>query len=50
MLEVKQLTRSYGSINAVDNVSFIVGKGEIVSLLGTSRRKTGPRLRSIPTR
>jgi len=34
MLEVNQLTRSYGSTNAVDNVSFSVGKGEIVGLLG----------------
>jgi len=34
MLEVKQLTRSYGSFKAVDDVSFTMGKGEIVGLLG----------------
>lgn len=34
MLEVNQLTRSYGSFMAVDNVSFSIGKGEIVGLLG----------------
>jgi ABC-2 type transport system ATP-binding protein len=34
MLKVSQLTRSYGSFKAVDNVSFSIGKGEIVGLLG----------------
>ncbi|WP_230425730.1 ABC transporter ATP-binding protein [Spartinivicinus ruber] len=34
MLEVNQLTRCYGSFKAVDNVSFTIGKGEIVGLLG----------------
>jgi ABC-2 type transport system ATP-binding protein len=34
MLEVKQLTRRYGQFLAVDNVSFAIGKGEIVGLLG----------------
>lgn len=34
MLEVSQLTRSYGNFKAVDNVSFSIGKGEIVGLLG----------------
>lgn len=34
MLEVKQLTRLYGKIKAVDNVSFDIQKGEIVGLLG----------------
>ncbi|MGR9046839.1 MAG: ABC transporter ATP-binding protein [Gammaproteobacteria bacterium] len=34
MLQVKQLTRSYGDFIAVDNVSFSIGKGEIVGLLG----------------
>lgn len=34
MLEVSQLSRSYGSVKAVDNVSFSIGKGEIVGLLG----------------
>jgi ABC-2 type transport system ATP-binding protein len=34
MLEVDQLTRSYGQYKAVDQVSFSIGKGEIVGLLG----------------
>ena len=34
MLEVKALSRQYGSFTAVDNVSFSINKGEIVGLLG----------------
>ena len=34
MLDVKQLTRCYGDFVAVDNVSFNIGSGEIVGLLG----------------
>ena len=34
MLIVKQLTRLYGDITAVNNVSFKINKGEIVGLLG----------------
>jgi len=34
MLEVTNLSRSYGSFIAVDNVSFHIGKGAIVGLLG----------------
>jgi len=34
MLEVSQLTRSYGEFVAVDQVSFTIGRGEIVGLLG----------------
>lgn len=34
MLEVSNLTRSYGDFIAVDNVSFAIGQGEIVGLLG----------------
>ncbi len=34
MLEVNQLSRKYGSFLAVDKVSFTIGKGEIVGLLG----------------
>ncbi|WP_199257922.1 ABC transporter ATP-binding protein [Paracoccus binzhouensis] len=34
MIEVESLTRVYGSLTAVDNVSFSIGKGEVVGLLG----------------
>lgn len=34
MLEVSQISRSYGDFKAVDDVSFSVGGGEIVGLLG----------------
>ncbi|ODS22465.1 multidrug ABC transporter ATP-binding protein [Candidatus Endobugula sertula] len=34
MLQVNQLTRRYGDIKAVNNVSFLMKKGEIVGLLG----------------
>ncbi len=34
MIEVKRLTRYYGKHLAVDDISFSVGKGEIVGLLG----------------
>jgi len=34
MLEVTQLTRNYGALKAIEDVSFKIGKGEIVGLLG----------------
>lgn len=34
MIEVTGLTKQYGSVKAVDNVSFRVNKGEIVAFLG----------------
>lgn len=34
MIEVKGLTRKYGDLVAVDGVSFSIGKGEVVGLLG----------------
>lgn len=34
MIEVRELSRSYGDLKAVDRVSFAVGQGEIVGLLG----------------
>jgi ABC-2 type transport system ATP-binding protein len=34
MIRVKSLTRTYGDLTAVDQVSFEIGRGEIVGLLG----------------
>ena len=34
MIEVERLTRRYGDLNAVDQVSFRIGRGEVVGLLG----------------
>lgn len=34
MIEVKNITKKYGSITAVDNVSFKIEEGEIIGLLG----------------
>ncbi len=34
MIEVKELRRSFGSVVAVDGISFEVGKGEVMGLLG----------------
>lgn len=34
MVEVEKLTKNYGNIKAVDNISFTVGEGEILGFLG----------------
>ena len=34
MIEVKSLTKNFGAIKAVDDVSFVVEKGEILGFLG----------------
>lgn len=34
MIEIKNLTKLYGELRAVDNVSFAIGSGEVVGLLG----------------
>src|ERR1700691_4752551 len=36
MIEVKNITKTFGSHKAVDNISFSVGDGENVVFLGTS--------------
>ncbi|MCX8012283.1 MAG: ATP-binding cassette domain-containing protein [Desulfobacterota bacterium] len=34
MIEVKNLTKNYGKIRAVDDISFVVNKGDVFGLLG----------------
>ena len=34
MIEVKNVTKKYGKVVAVDNISFTINDGEIVGLLG----------------
>jgi ABC-2 type transport system ATP-binding protein len=34
MIEVEQLSKSYGSIKAIEDISFVVDKGEILGFLG----------------
>ena len=34
MIEVQQLTKAFGNVKAVDDISFTVNKGEILGFLG----------------
>ena len=34
VIEIKNLTKKYKNIKAIDNISFAVQKGEILGLLG----------------
>ena len=34
MIEIKNITKKYGSVTAVDNISFKIEEGEIIGLLG----------------
>ena len=36
IVEIKDITKKYGSVTAVDNVSFAVKEGEFFSILGPS--------------
>lgn len=47
ILEVKDLSVSYGGINAVKNISFQVPKGEVVTLIGANGAGKSSTLRSI---
>ena len=47
ILEIKNLSLSYGGIEAVKNVSFDVGKGEIVTLIGAHGAGKSPILKTI---
>ena len=42
MLEVKNLSVSYGAIEAVKDISFTVNAGEIVSLIGARPPRCTP--------
>lgn len=41
-VDVRQLTRRFGDLTAVDAVAFTVGRGEIFGLLGWRRRRRAP--------
>jgi branched-chain amino acid transport system ATP-binding protein len=47
LLEVKNLCASYGSITALDNVSFSVTKGHIVSIVGANGAGKSTVLRTV---
>ena len=47
MLEVKDLVVSYGKIKAVKGISFSVGEGEVVTLIGTNGAGKTTTLRTI---
>lgn len=47
MLEVKDLVVAYGRVKALKGISFTVGKGQVVSLLGTNGAGKTTTLRTI---
>ena len=47
MLEIKDLNVSYGGIKAVKDISFVVPKGEVVTLIGPNGAGKSSTLRSI---
>lgn len=49
MLEVKKLTKIFGDITAVNNISFSVGKGEVFGLLGENGAGKTTTLRLLAT-
>lgn len=49
MLELKELTKSFGEVNAVDHISFQVGKGEVFGLLGENGAGKTTTLRLLAT-
>ena len=42
-ISVQQLRRTYGAFTAVDDLSFDVGRGEIVGLIGPNGAERQPR-------
>ncbi|HQB82606.1 MAG TPA: ATP-binding cassette domain-containing protein, partial [Candidatus Rifleibacterium sp.] len=49
MIAVQSLTRHFGSIKAVDNISFTVGKGEILGFLGPNGAGKSTTMKMITT-
>jgi ABC-2 type transport system ATP-binding protein len=49
MIEVERLSRRYGSVKAVDGVTFSVGRGEIVGLLGLNGAGKTTTMRMLTT-
>jgi ABC-2 type transport system ATP-binding protein len=49
MIEVERLTRRFGTVKAVDGLSFAVGRGEIVGLLGLNGAGKTTTMRMLTT-
>jgi ABC-2 type transport system ATP-binding protein len=49
MIEVERLTRRFGTVKAVDGVSFTIGRGEIVGLLGLNGAGKTTTMRMLTT-
>jgi ABC-type multidrug transport system ATPase subunit len=49
MIKVERLTRRYSSVKAVDGVSFSIGRGEIVGLLGLNGAGKTTAMRMLTT-
>jgi ABC-2 type transport system ATP-binding protein len=49
MIEVERLTRRYGTVKAVDGITFAIGRGEIVGLLGLNGAGKTTTMRMLTT-
>ena len=49
MIEVERLSRRYGTVRAVDSVTFSIGRGEIVGLLGLNGAGKTTTMRMLTT-
>jgi len=43
MIQVDKIVKQFGSIHAVDDISFSVGKGEVLGFLGPTGPASPPR-------